>query len=270
MDPPLLRVALGLQHPLLPNEVEFPANASDPLSLARFCRANGVLASADILEIGGTFLSLIDETTSRCYDAEFQPERSVTLDQDPFVQTDVSLILANGVFEEGSGITRTLHKGRATWKELEPLFRTRGLVRQDFECYRRSQAVAAAVELFAWARNHLRLGGRLLFNNLLSPMVMPDAATLRLFGLELEPVYARKAKIYPFGPVESCVCGVRAIERGGPQESARASVRSEEIRDGTEGPFVVARIRTYEWTGDRIVAAWSTESRSPLRSGAWS
>ena len=49
-----------------------------------------------------------------------------------------------------------------------------------------------------------------------------------------------------------------------------ASVRSEEIRDGTEGPFVVARIRTYEWTGDRIVAAWSTESRSPLRSGAWS
>lgn len=220
----------------------------------------GLVAGEDLFEIGGSFLDLLTSqgAAARSYDARFGAAESLSLETsrdgaDP-PRNALRLILASAVFEEGSGIVRTLLPGAASRRELTPLLAHLRLEPVAYDVYRRMQARIAATELFAWSRNHLVEGGLLATGNVLSPIVEPDDDLMAFLGFRpLPPLFERRVPL-PAGPLATSVRLYLAVphpaaaeQRGAPVQELRMVGGEVEFRE---------RKRQWSWEQERLRGSW--------------
>ena len=93
-----------------------------------------MLEGDGLFELGGTFLDLMvsnsdnssSSTKPRSYDAKFGEDPCLTVDSPMPAACNLQIIMANALFEETSGIIRTLVDGPASGKELRPVFKSLG------------------------------------------------------------------------------------------------------------------------------------------------
>ena len=162
------------------------------------------------------------------------------------------LVFSSAVFEESSGIHKTLAQGPTTQHELGRHFALMGLGEQYYDSFRRQLARLAAVELFAWAKNHLGLNGHIVCDNSLSPKVVPTPPQLEFLGFELVTELFREQR----GEFTASVSVYRSVERAATQEMLGESclvVDSGHLRK---------RTRIWRWIGEAISGTWLSPDSS--------
>lgn len=221
----------------------------------------GLVAGEDLFEMGGSFLDLLAlrGAAPRSYDARFGAAGSLSLETsghgaDP-PRSALRLILASAVFEEGSGIVRTLLPGATSRRELIPLLSHVRLA-SGVDAYRQMQARIAATELFAWSRNHLVEGGLLATGNVLGPALEPDEGMMAFLGLRpLPPLFERRISL-PAGPLATSVRLYLAVPRPATAVGEPRSASVQEFRmAGGEVEFR-ERQRRWSWEQERLRGSW--------------
>ena len=225
-------------------------------SLILLTHQHGLLADSGIYEIGGRFLDAVVDSPhqNRSYDAKFGALPCLRVDSPSPAKPGLRMIIASALFEETSGIQRTLVDGPARSKQLRPVFASKGYRSDYYARYRQIQARNASIELFAWARNHLADGGWLVVNNVLSPAVYPSKQQRDFLGFSSHTRLHRKLQRGPGGKYETAVhvFHTNAAER--PASPLVATVEDYEQENG-EWQKRMKR-RQWCWRENKLHAQW--------------
>ena len=215
-----------------------------------------ILEGEQLFELGGSFLDLMVAASNRkrSYDAKFGKHTCLTVDSPPIADGDLQTMMANALFEETSGIIRTLVDGPASGKELRPIFKSLGFGERYYDEYRRAQSRIAAFELFAWARNQLAPGGFLVVNNVLSPAAVPTEEQLAFLGLAKHPALFERKMTGPGGDYRAAVHVFQAGWKRDVCESLAAVI--EDYPRGRGRSQKRLRQRQWSWLDGKIVAKW--------------
>ncbi len=222
---------------------------------------HAVLEDGGLFELGGSFLDRIvaNPSIKRTHDAMFGEQHCITVhsppvDRDNGSDTKLKLIFANALFEETSGIIRTLVEGPANNKELQPVFQSLGYGHKYYDGYRRNMSRIAAFELFAWCRNQLETGGLLVVNNVLSPAAVPDDQQLAFLGFASHPTLFARPMTGPGGDYRAAVHVFQAGLKRNVSERLTAVV--EDYPRGWGRSQKRLRQRQWCWLDGKIVAKW--------------
>ena len=185
-------------------------------------RALAGLVDSRVFELGGSF---VEPLGGRFFDAAYRGTHVVAggLSERP-----ADVVLANAVFEEGSGIARTL-------VEPDSAKAIRGL---DYGRWRGEVGRAAAVEILVALRHLLKPGSVILSSNVLSPSVL--SVDLQPLGLSRLPARFVERTPTRFGmlqtAVEVLVCvAPAALHHVGPSMWCPRRGRIRRVYDGGEG-----------------------------------
>lgn len=225
-------------------------------SIVRCVEEHRMLEDDAIFELGGTFLDQIVSSSGkrRSYDAKFGKQNCLTVADGSTADSNLQVIMASALFEETSGIIRTLADGPASRKELQPVFQSLGYGEKYYDEYRRAQSRIAAFELFAWARNHLATGGYLVVNNVLSPAAVPDEEQLAFLGFASHPTMYPKQMSGPGGDYWAAIHVFQAgLKR---DASERLTAVIEDYPPGTGRWQKRLRQRQWSWLDGKIAAKW--------------
>ena len=201
-----------------------------------------------LMEWGGQFLpSLPGSGTDPAVDEIF------SLDNPPAVE-NARIIFANAVFEDGSGIARTLVDGSVTLRELLALFSDDPHPLQRACDYRAQQSEIAACELFAVARNLLQTNGLLVISNVLAPHIVPCPQMLEWLRMRRVCATFTKTREIHGQMVDTSVLVFGRDEAPPDPVVQRVTVPSHRLVDGSL--VTTYRTRAWKWEFHQIRADW--------------
>ncbi|MCB9669434.1 MAG: hypothetical protein H6736_10260 [Alphaproteobacteria bacterium] len=161
--------------------------------------ARGVLDREPLLEVGGAFLHLLWHDGHTAIDDRYGSGAPLRADT-PVVGGPFRVAFANALFEEGSGIVRTLGPPP-----------DRAALGAAWPAVRLALARAAAVEVVLAVAQRLHPGGVFLVDNVLSPAVTVPDATLARIGMRALPRRSVLQVQTAHGRLETAVWGFERV-----------------------------------------------------------